>query len=108
MNFVVRARASDGLTFSTAVAINNDLLQGDYNRNGMVDAPDYNIWRDTFRSTEDLQADGNGNGVIDAADYNIWRDNFGREAGTAVPEPSSLVLVMLLICGMLGFRPMVR
>ena len=69
-------------------------LLGDYNLNGIVDAADYNLWRDTFGSTDDLRADGNGNGIIDAADYNEWRDNFGNTAEASVPEPSTLLLLL--------------
>ena len=54
---------------------------GDYNGNGVVDAPDYNVWRDTFGSTTELDADGNNNGMIDAPDYNVWRDDFGSTGG---------------------------
>ena len=100
------------LTFSDATAGRDSLLYalsqlrvtpagvpllGDYNGNGVVDAPDYNVWRDSFGSKDDLRADGNGNGVIEAADYNIWRDNFGNtiELPASVPEPTSLGLLFV-------------
>jgi hypothetical protein len=66
-----------------------------------VDAADYAVWRQTLDSTIDLRADGNGNGVIDLADYNVWRSTFGNSYGNgvglgeAVPEPSTLVTVIL-------------
>ena len=69
-------------------------LLGDYNQDGEVNAPDYNVWRDTFLSTEDLRADGNDNGIVDAPDYNTWRDNFGNVANASIPEPSTLVLLL--------------
>ena len=70
-------------------------LVGDYNLNGMVDAPDYNVWRDNFGSDENLEADGNDDGMINAPDYNVWRDHFGDRADNlAVPEPASLLLAM--------------
>ena len=77
---------------------------GDYNGDGVVDAADYTVWRDTLGSTTDLRANGDDTGasagVIDEADYAVWRANFGASAGagvtrslsTAVPEPSSLLL----------------
>ena len=46
-------------------------------------------------------ADGNGNGIVDAADYTVWRDHLGQSAGAgsfaavAVPEPSSLMLLVV-------------
>ncbi|MEM1027614.1 MAG: PEP-CTERM sorting domain-containing protein, partial [Planctomycetota bacterium] len=80
----------------SVVAIN--LLAGDYNGNGVVDAADYTVWADNFGSTSALAADGNGNGVVDAADYTIWADNFGTSAAanqglTMIPEPTSLALL---------------
>ena len=52
------------------------------------------MWRDTFGSESELAADGNRNGVIDAADYNIWRDNFANTAGASVPESTSVALLL--------------
>jgi GH35 family endo-1,4-beta-xylanase len=74
---------------------------GDYNHNGMVDAADYTVWRDTFGRavTVGVGADGNGDGLIDAEDFNVWRQHFGQKllAGSAsnIPEPSSLLLIVL-------------
>ena len=74
-------------------------LLGDYNQNGIVDAADYTVWRDTLGSTTNLAANGNGNTVIDAADLTVWQANFGRALGSgahetsAVPEPSAGVLL---------------
>jgi hypothetical protein len=70
---------------------------GDFNGDGMVDASDYDEWRNAFGSTSQLGADGNGDGVVDAADYVVWRKNLGSSAagsGTsaAIPEPASLTL----------------
>jgi autotransporter-associated beta strand protein len=81
-------------------------LVGDYNHDGIVDAADYTVWRDSLGSTTNLAADGNGNGVIDAGDYDVWKMHFGQTAGggaggaAGVPEPSSLVLCAM---GALGF-----
>jgi hypothetical protein len=55
-------------------------LAGDFNIDGIVDAADYTVWRDSLGAnvaTPYTGADGNGNGVVDQADYGIWSANFG-------------------------------
>jgi hypothetical protein len=80
-------------------------VPGDYNNNGVVDAADYTIWRDTLGQTgEGLDADFDNSNSIDEVDYVAWRDHFGQNRFTAgsgscsaaaVAEPSSLVLALL-------------
>lgn len=75
------------------------LPDGDYNQDGVVDAADYAVWRDTLGSTEDLRANGDdtgaSQGVIDAADYAVWKAQYGVRAVEAVaaPEPSASALL---------------
>ena len=87
-------------------------VPGDYNNDGVVDAADYTVWRDTFGSTTDLTADGNENGQIDAGDYDVWKANYGQSApagagglfsSTAVPEPAS-GLLWILTTGLVARR----
>ena len=92
-----------------------DTLPGDYNRNGTVDAADYVLWRNTLGNVVAAfsGADGNGSGTIDPGDYSLWRGNFGQSAGpgagaganAAVPEPTSLALLLL---GMLAMSSRCR
>ncbi|MCA9184157.1 MAG: hypothetical protein R3E01_33840 [Pirellulaceae bacterium] len=77
-------------------------LAGDYNRNGVVDAADFTVWKDNF-GTSLIVADGNGNGIVDAADFTVWKDNFGNTPelvaappAVAVPEPSGRVMALLV------------
>src|SRR5262249_55571975 len=87
-------------TFAQLVVI--DHLPGDYNKNGLVDAADYVVWRKTLGHvvTALSGADGNGNGSIDAGDYDFWRRHFGDTAAgsgsgaiaeaAVIPEPATL------------------
>ena len=80
-------------------------IRGDYNRNHIVDAADYTIWRDTLgqHPTSGDGADGKVDGIIDVADYNAWKANFGTigavgvagSHASAAPEPSTLLLALL-------------
>ena len=85
---------------------------GDYNGDGVVDAADYTVWRDTLGQTgTGLAADGNHNNVIDSGDYDVWKSNYGTSAGngasatSTVPEPCGLLLCLvgLTLWGIRGF-----
>jgi hypothetical protein len=60
-------------------------LPGDYNFDGIVNAADYSVWRNTLGSTTDSRADGTSattpgapDGVVDELDYAFWKANFGN------------------------------
>ena len=80
------------VTLSAQVAV-----PGDFNNNGVVDAADYVVWRKTDGSP---------------AGYNVWRTHFGQTAGSgsstvanaAVPEPSTLVMLVLAVAGVCSRR----
>ncbi len=83
-------------------------LPGDYNDDGMVDAADYTVWRDSLGSSIDLAADGDGSGTIDEGDYLFWRGHFGEvrpttaaTAAAAVPETMPDRLVWSAAAGVL-------
>ncbi len=76
-------------------------LHGDYNANGVVDAADYIIWRNSLgQSGSGLAADGDGDLTIDQDDYTVWRTNFASSApafATAVvPEPAAFGLLVVI------------
>jgi len=86
---------------------NPNTAEGDYNGDGVVNAADYTVWRNS-RDAEVIPgqgADGNGNGVIDDGDYGHWRTRFGSVVGSgsgqgglgAVPEPTTLSFALLAI-----------
>ncbi len=71
----------------------------DYNFDGIVDAADYSVWRDSLGSTTQAEADGNGNGIVDQADYDLWVSNFAvtsfsNSTSAAVPEPAAIFMVL--------------
>jgi hypothetical protein len=84
---------------------------GDYNGDGVVDAADYTVWRDTLGQSvpNGTGADGNADGTINAADYTFWLNHFGQivpgagsRSAVAAPEPASAVM---LLFGALGGLP---
>lgn len=89
-------------------------ITGDFNNDGVVDAADYTVWRDTDgqTGTDDTQpaADANHDFVADAADYGIWQARYGSpdgeypSAGSSVPEPSALALLALATAAAVGAR----
>ena len=57
-------------------------MLGDFNANGIVDAADYVVWRNSLGVTgSGLAADGNGDNMVTQLDYAIWKANFGDTAG---------------------------
>lgn len=82
-------------------------VPGDYNGNGVVDMSDYVLWR----NGGPLQNEINTPGTVDASDYTAWRSRFGATsgsgsslgAGSAVPEPGSLSLMILAFGSLVTF-----
>ncbi|WP_145284451.1 hypothetical protein [Pirellulimonas nuda] len=93
-------------------AIEGQFLHGDYNRDGVVDAADYTVWRDHLGAPAGTLPNDPHSGTIGADQYNTWRNAFGQSLSAtasvenaAVPEPNSLaVLVLLAGCGSLFSR----
>jgi hypothetical protein len=88
---------------------------GDYNKDYVVDTGDYVEWRGTLRQVgAGLAADGDWSGQVDAGDFEVWRQNFGHKstsstsANGTVPEPASVVALILGITGILSRQLRVR
>ncbi|MEQ8849912.1 chondroitinase-B domain-containing protein [Botrimarina sp.] len=73
----------------------DNYLAGDFNSDGVVDAADYTVWRDTRGlGGPGLAADANADGFVGSTDYAVWRERFGRTLAAApstesVPEPAA-------------------
>jgi hypothetical protein len=77
-------------------------LAGDYNDNGTIDAADYTAWRDAVTAGATSLTNDPTPGTVDESDFTYWRAHFGETLGSgsgqasgAVPEPTSLVLMVL-------------
>jgi len=96
----------DNIVISTGTVVT---VEGDYNGNGVVDAADYTVYRDTLGDsvTPGTGADGDGDGTIGPGDYSYWKTRFGNTSGsgsgagaaaaTAVPEPSGLAWLLPIL-----------
>lgn len=81
------------------------ILAGDFNRDNVVDAADYGVWRKSYGQSvpQYTGGDGDGDGTIGDGDYNVWQTNFGTTAAgsgegrfsAAVPEPASVLLLAI-------------
>jgi hypothetical protein len=101
-------------TLATGMLVGANELQGDYNADGVVDAVDYTVWRNSLGQTTGaaLAADGDGNRIVDGDDYLFWKNNYGAPEelptdlppallSVQAPEPGSLLLAIgsvLAIC----------
>ena len=96
----------DGRFELFAVALSEDLA-GDFNNDGIVNAADYTVWRDTL-----------ANAAGGAEKYGIWKANFGRRRGDGqaaavrqcqpVPEPAAWVLTITAIAAVDPMWPPTR
>jgi hypothetical protein len=80
-------------------------LFGDFNDDGFVNAADYTVWRDNVGAAS-LPNDNNL-GVVGPAHYQLWRDNYGSSnvsVSTAVPEPTSVAIVFVIVTITFGIR----
>jgi CSLREA domain-containing protein len=77
------ARVVGGRIDMGAVESQGTVLPGDYNYDGVVDAADYVIYRNSLAS-ENLQADGNQDGRVTDGDWTVWKSNYGAGRPAAI------------------------
>jgi hypothetical protein len=89
-------------------------IAGDFNQDGLVDAADFVVWRNSVGQTgAGLAADGNGDGTVNQTDHALWRANFGLGVpvvptplqSSALPEPATAVSLLVTWLFALAARP---
>jgi hypothetical protein len=91
-------------------------IAGDYNKDGIVDAADYVVWRKSFgQMGSGLAADGNADGQVNDVDYDVWLASFGQVAPGSgsgaslirlqVPEPAAILFAAIAVWWAPGRRP---
>jgi rhamnogalacturonan endolyase len=93
----------DGIVYD-ALRLEIDVLPGDYNGDGLVDAADYTVWRDNLGQPAGSLTNDIDGGTIGQAQFATWKEYFGTSqasfgslAAGAVPEPSSMGLALLAL-----------
>ncbi len=104
----VAGATSDPNATTVTTLIRSDLeFRGDYNLDGIVDAADYVVWRNTTGTSVEpfTGADGNGDGLVNVLDYTVWKNFFGMtnpatggllSPATTVPEPNTALFATFL------------
>jgi hypothetical protein len=81
------------------------LMPGDFDVDGDVDGDDFLAWQTGFGTQSGAQksdGDYDNDGDVDGNDFLGWQADFGSGIGSAsaaVPEPASIVLLLVLTTG---------
>jgi hypothetical protein len=103
-----------GTSYTAFNVADDQVMHGDFNHDGFVDANDLDEWRTMFGQTgAGLLADGDANGSVDGGDFLVWQRNLGSSAAptVAVPEPSSAVILAFAAAALIlpiRFKPASR
>src|SRR5262249_41215988 len=57
-------------------------LAGDYNSNGIVDAADYDVWRQSYGNATIANRAPSATGPVGASDFIVWRTHLGDMVGS--------------------------
>lgn len=95
LNFLV-AGNSVGTPGKVRYASPTATLSGDFNADGVVDAADYSVWRDSLGQFVQLPGDRTP-GLVTPSDYADWAANYGATAAVliALPEPTAALPAIL-------------
>lgn len=84
---------------NVTLQVTGQILPGDYNADGIVNAADYVVWRNHLDQSVSLPNDLTP-GDVTQSDYTAWQNNFGATAGSgsvSVPEPAGLLLLVAVV-----------
>ncbi|HEX3602290.1 MAG TPA: autotransporter-associated beta strand repeat-containing protein [Lacipirellulaceae bacterium] len=106
------ATHKSALIAGTGVLFVGTGILGDFNNSGVVDAADYIVWRNNLGTSNTLANSGGLGTPVGQAQYNLWRSHFGATAGSgsgmldavAVPEPTALVQIAMVVAALLFRR----
>jgi hypothetical protein len=96
----IRFLSESGDFVTATILPETPTLAGDYNANGVVDAADYTVWRNSGIGPGLLANDATP-GTVSAEDYDVWKAHFSQTAGSgslagyATPEPAGVVMLLL-------------
>ena len=96
-----------GLTIVPSEDGTGPILEGDLNGDGLVGSADLDIVRGAWGETVSGGApagDPSGDGIVGSADLDIVRANWGAQSPASVPEPGTLLLLIVGIAGLTRFR----
>lgn len=82
-------------------------LPGDYNADGVVDAADYGVWRDSQGDAAGTLPNDTDGSVIGPDQYATWLAGFGSGAGAnsaTIPEPTAALLLLTVLSRVGGMR----
>ena len=92
----------DGGEVTATISVISVSQPGDFNNDGVVDAVDYAVWRDSLGQPFGTLLNDPTGETIGNAQHDIWQANFGGSQAsmlTTVPEPASLAfLIMCTLC----------
>jgi hypothetical protein len=92
------------LTLEIDEIATGSLVEGDLNADGLIDTADAATFAQFYGVTGSLAADANRDGVVNAADYTVWRDAMEASPSFAVPEPAGVLLGWLAMAPALRRR----
>jgi hypothetical protein len=92
-------------------ALDEVFVDGDLNGNGITDATDLAIWQAGYGAAFNASpatGDADGDGDVDGRDFLRWQRGVGSSnlvaESTAVPEPTSFLLLAASVMTLVGVR----